>query len=100
VSSNGYPALRGGIKVPFFRESHDLLNNGKIKASYLSPMFKILGPDHHARSPALLHQEFGPLFLFPPPPNARGHRELPKRSLSDFSEPQQGSDAVQRVVRP
>jgi len=33
-------------------------------------------------------------------PNARGHREAAQTRLSDFSEPQQGSDAVERIVRP
>ena len=49
VSANGHHAMRGGIEVSFFRKSHDLLDDGKVKAAQSRPMFQLLGPENHSR---------------------------------------------------
>jgi hypothetical protein len=39
MPSYGYYTLRGRIEVAFFRELHDLLDDGQVKASQASPIF-------------------------------------------------------------
>jgi len=62
---DNHSALRGSIKVPFFRKLYNLLYRGKIKTSQSRSMLEIVGPVQHQHSLISYHLGDSDFVLLP-----------------------------------